>query len=221
VPVFKLIITTKIIQMKKLFIGVLATISIIAYSCGDNATTTTPKEEKTSDAGHEHAKTEENTEIKVVKASFTNVDAAVANHIKTITDNYLQIKNALTNAKPTEAGAAANKMQEAIKGFDKSLLSADQKKVYDQQEGSLKTSAEHIAKSTGDLEHQREQFSTLSESLYTLVKAFGGGKTLYHDHCPMAKDGKGAMWLSETKEIKNPYFGDKMMECGSVEEEIQ
>lgn len=205
--------------MKKLFIGVLATISIIAYSCGDNASTTTPKEEKAPEAAH--ATTEENAEVKVVKASFTNVDAAVANQIKSITDNYLQIKNSLTNGKAAEAGEAANKMLAAMKGLDKSLLSADQKKVYDQQEGNLKTSAEHITKSTGDIEHQREMFSTLSESLYTVVKAFGGGKTLYHDHCPMAKDGKGAMWLSETKEIKNPYFGDKMMECGSVEEEIQ
>jgi hypothetical protein len=203
--------------MKKLFIGVLAAISIIAYSCGDNASTA-KKEEHAPEA---HAATEENAEVKVVKASFTNVDAAVADHIKKITDHYLQIKNALTNAKPAEAGDAANKISEAIKGFDKSLLSADQKKVYDQQEESLKTTAEHIAKSTGDIGHQREQFSTMSESLYTVVKAFGGGKTLYHDHCPMAKDGKGAMWLSETKEIKNPYFGDKMMECGSVEEEIQ
>jgi hypothetical protein len=205
--------------MKKLFIGVLATMSIIIYSCGNNASTETPKEEKASDTAH--ATTEENAEVKVVKASFTDVDAAVAAHLKNLTEQYLQIKNALTGTKPAEAASAASKMQETIKGFDKSLLSADQKKVYDQQEGSLKTSAEHIAKSTGDVEHQREQFATMSESLYTLVKAFGGGKTLYHDHCPMAKDGKGAMWLSETKEIKNPYFGDKMMECGSVEEEIQ
>lgn len=205
--------------MKKLFFGVLATISIIAYSCGDNTSTTTQKEEKAPEAAH--ATTEENAEVKVVKASFTNVDAAVASQIKSITENYLQIKNALTNGKPAEAGEAANKLLAAMKGLDKSLLSAEQKKVYDQQEGNLKTSAEHIAKSTGDIEHQREQFSTLSESLYTVVKAFGGGKTLYHDHCPMAKDGKGAMWLSETKEIKNPYFGDKMMECGSVEEELQ
>jgi hypothetical protein len=202
--------------MKQLFIGLLTTISIIAYSCGDNASTA--KEEPATET---HAAADENAEVKVVKASFTNVDAAVADHIKKITDHYLQIKNALTNTKPTEAGDAANKLLEVIKGFDKSLLSADQKKVYDQQEESLKTSAEHISKSTGDVEHQREQFSTMSESLYTLVKAFGGGKTLYHDHCPMAKDGKGAMWLSETKEIKNPYFGDKMMKCGSVEEEIQ
>ncbi len=203
--------------MKKLFIGALATISIIAYSCGDNASTT-PKDGNAHEA---HAAAEENAEIKVVKAGFTNVDAAVAGHIKKITDNYLQIKNALTNGKPAEAGDAANNISAAIKGFDKSLLSADQKKVYDQQEESLQTTAAHIAKSTGDIEHQREQFSAMSESLYTLVKAFGGGKTLYHDHCPMAKDGKGAMWLSETKEIRNPYFGDKMMECGSVEEKIQ
>jgi hypothetical protein len=205
--------------MKKLFIVVLATISIIAYSCGDNASSTTQKEEKAADTSH--AATEETAEIKVVKASFTNVDAAVANHIKNITDNYLQIKNALTNSKPADAGDAANKMLAAIKGFDKSLLSADQKKAYDQQEESLKTNAALISKNTGNLEQQREQFSMLSESLYTLVKSFGGGKTLYHDHCPMAKDGKGAMWLSEIKEVKNPYFGDKMMECGSVEEEIQ
>lgn len=203
--------------MKQLFIGLLTTMSIIVYSCGDTASTT-----KKEEPSHEnHAAAEENAEVKVVKASFTNVDAAVADQIKKITDNYLVIKNALTNTKPTEAGDAAKKMLEVMKGFDKSLLSADQKKVYDQQEESLKTSAEHIAKSTGDVEHQREQFSVMSESLYTVVKAFGGGKTLYHDHCPMAKDGKGAMWLSETKEIKNPYFGDKMMECGSVEEEIQ
>jgi hypothetical protein len=203
--------------MKKLFIGLLTTMSIIVYSCGDNSSAT----QKEEHAHEGHATTEENAEIKVVKASFTNVDAAVAGHIKKLTDHYLQIKNALTNTKPTEAGDAANKMSEALKGFDKSLLSADQKKVYDQHEERLKTSAEHIAKSSGDVEHQREQFSVMSESLYALVKAFGGGKTLYHDHCPMAKDGKGAMWLSETKEIKNPYFGDKMMECGSVEEEIQ
>ena len=205
--------------MKKLFIGVLATISIIAYSCGDSASTTTPKEEKAPEAAH--AATEESAEIKEVKASFTNVDAAVASQISSITDNYLQIKNALTNGKAAEAGDAANKMQAAMKTLDKSLLSADQKKAYDQQEESLKTNAALISKNTGNLEQQREQFAALSESLYALVKGFGGGKTLYHDHCPMAKDGKGAMWLSETKEIKNPYFGDKMMECGEVNEIIR
>lgn len=203
--------------MKKLFFGVLTTLSIIAYSCNDNAST--KQKEEQAPAPVAHAK--DDNEVKVVKASFTNVDAAVAAYIKKITDNYLQIKNALINGKANEAGAAAKNMFEAFNGFDKSLLTADQKKVYDQQEAGLKENAEHISGSTGEIEHQRKHFSSMSEGMYILVKAFGGGKTLYHDHCPMAKDGKGAMWLSETKEIKNPYFGDKMMECGSVEEEIQ
>jgi hypothetical protein len=203
--------------MKQLFLGLLTTLSVILYSCGDNASTTKKEEQ----SGTASTAAEENTEVKVVKASFTNVDASAAAFIKKITDNYLQIKNALTAGKATEAGDAGKNMAEAIKGFDKSLLSADQKKVYDAQEAGLKESAEHIASSTNNIEHQRERFSNMSEGMYALVKAFGGGKTIYHDHCPMAKDGKGAMWLSETKEIKNPYFGDKMMECGSVEEEIQ
>jgi hypothetical protein len=203
--------------MKQLFLGLLTTLSVILYSCGDNASTT-KKEEQASAA---QPAAEENTEVKVVKASFTNVDDSAAAFLKKITDNYLQIKNALTAGKATEAGDAAKNMGDALKGFDKSLLAADQKKVYDAQEAGLKENAEHIIGSTNNIEHQRERFSNMSEGMYALVKAFGGGKTLYHDHCPMAKDGKGAMWLSETKEIKNPYFGDKMMECGSVEEEIQ
>jgi len=61
----------------------------------------------------------------------------------------------------------------------------------------------------------------MSEEIYDLVKAFGSSKILYHAHCPMANDDKGAMWLSETKKIKNPYFGGKMNECVKVTEEIK
>ncbi|MBC6491569.1 hypothetical protein BC349_10955 [Flavihumibacter stibioxidans] len=61
----------------------------------------------------------------------------------------------------------------------------------------------------------------LSNSFYELVKNFGGGRTLYHAHCPMANNNQGALWLSESMEIKNPYFGSEMLTCGSIEEQIQ
>ena len=202
--------------MKKIVFGLLTTLSVIAYSCSDNAA-----RKQTAAQSPAPETMEDTAQVKVVKASFTSVDAGVATYIKKLTDSYLQIKNALIAGKAAEAGDAAKNIVEAMKGFDKSLLSADQKKVYDQNEEDLKEHAEHITKSTGDIEHQREHFSMMSEDMYSLVKAFGGGKTLYHDHCPMAKNGKGAMWLSETKEIKNPYLGEKMMECGELEEEIQ
>jgi hypothetical protein len=128
--------------------------------------------------------------------------------------DYLAVKNALTAGNETAAATASGKMYDAMKGFDKSLLNADQKKVYDDIEDDLKEHAEHISKSK--IDHQREHFATMSKDMYDMVKAFGAGMTLYHDHCPMYND--GSMWLSETKEIKNPFYGDKMMTCGSVEE---
>jgi hypothetical protein len=202
--------------MKKITFSLLAAVSIIVYACNDGHSTHNEKEA---------AKTEqpaaEEKPVKQVKASFTNVDAGVAAYMKQLTGDYLAIKNALTNGKAGEAADASKNMETAIKGFDKSLLTAEQKKVYDANEDDLKEHAEHMAKNAGDIEHQREHFSMMSEDMYALVKAFGGGKTLYHDHCPMAKENKGAMWLSESKAIRNPYFGDKMIECGSVEEEIQ
>jgi hypothetical protein len=57
--------------------------------------------------------------------------------------------------------------------------------------------------------------------MYAIVKAYGSPEPVYHDHCPMFNDGKGAMWLSESKEIKNPYYGSEMITCGKVEEMIK
>jgi hypothetical protein len=37
----------------------------------------------------------------------------------------------------------------------------------------------------------------------------------------MYNENKGAMWISEMKEVKNPYFGAKMLTCGTVEEVIK
>lgn len=155
--------------------------------------------------------------VKMVATTFANVDPGISAFMKSIVADYLAVKNALTAGNETDAAVASGKMYDAMKGFDKSLLSTDQKKVYDDIEDDLKEHAEHISKSK--IDHQREHFATMSKDMYDLVKAFGAGMTLYHDHCPMYNE--GSMWLSETKEIKNPFYGDKMMTCGSVEEMLK
>lgn len=40
-------------------------------------------------------------------------------------------------------------------------------------------------------------------------------------HCPMALDNKGAKWLQVGEKIDNPYFGQEMLRCGTVEETVQ
>lgn len=36
----------------------------------------------------------------------------------------------------------------------------------------------------------------------------------------MAFDGAGANWYADVKEISNPFFGEKMLRCGSIEKTI-
>jgi Cu(I)/Ag(I) efflux system membrane fusion protein len=36
----------------------------------------------------------------------------------------------------------------------------------------------------------------------------------------MANDNEGADWLSKEEQVQNPYFGDQMLTCGTVQETI-
>lgn len=37
----------------------------------------------------------------------------------------------------------------------------------------------------------------------------------------MAFDDEGAYWFSDSKEIRNPYFGDVILKCGETKEKIE
>lgn len=84
---------------------------------------------------------------------------------------------------------------------------------------SIKEALEIIAGTT-DIAVQRKAFEELSAGMYNLVKTKGSEITLYKQYCPMAFDNKGAYWLAAEKEVNNPYFGDEMLHCGSVQESI-
>jgi hypothetical protein len=131
---------------------------------------------------------------------------------------YISIKNGLvaSNKKATSVGAKA--LLKAFSEFDMSTLSNEKHKVYMEILESAKEQAIHIAKN--DLDHQRMHFKNLSQDIATIITLLGTDKTLYIAHCPMANNGKGANWLSEVKVIKNPYYGDKMLTCGSVIQQI-
>ena len=79
------------------------------------------------------------------------------------------------------------------------------------------TDLANIIANSGNLETQRQSFKTLSEQLITSLKQDNLGQTVYVQYCPMAFDDAGASWISLSKEIENPYFGDYMLECGTVQ----
>ena len=149
----------------------------------------------------------------------TDTKATIA--YKEIIDSYLRLKNALTNDNSKDAAKAGVTLEAALKNLDKSLLTPEEKKVYEDVAEDARMHAQHIRENAGNIGHQREHFDMLSKDMYDLVKAFGSSQVLYKDFCPMYNDKKGAFWLSETKEIKNPYYGKSMLTCGSVKEEIK
>lgn len=147
----------------------------------------------------------------------TNEKASVQKFVA----SYLDLKNALANDNAIDAESAANAMMTTMSGLDESAFTANQKKVYGEVKEDVQENVEHIAENAKDIDHQREHFEMLSGDMYDLVKAFGSEKPLYKDFCPMYNNKKGAFWLSETKEIKNPYMGKEMSSCGKVQEEIK
>ncbi|PKP10328.1 MAG: heavy metal transporter [Bacteroidetes bacterium HGW-Bacteroidetes-3] len=135
-----------------------------------------------------------------------------------IIDGYLVLKNALIKDDSKKAAEGAKMMLTAFSNFEMGKLSESQHSKYMEIAESAKEHAEHIAKNP--LEHQREHFEDLSKDVNELISLVGTDKTLYQDFCPMASNNKGAIWLSESKEINNPYFGSKMLKCGSVQKQI-
>ncbi|MBU0697237.1 MAG: DUF3347 domain-containing protein [Bacteroidetes bacterium] len=156
--------------------------------------------------------TAENTEMKTNEIAKGPVQGILA--------GYLEMKNALAKDDDKGAADAGKEMVKAFDGFDKSTLNAEQAKVFADIQTDAREHAEHIGSNAGNIEHQREHFETLSQEVYDLVKVTGAGEKLYYTNCPMYNNNKGANWLSETKEIHNPYLGKSMQTCGSVKEEL-
>lgn len=150
-----------------------------------------------------------------------NMNSATTVPVKDVIAAYLQMKNAFTNDNTTNAASAGKSLQAAFTNFDTKTLSADQQKTFNDIADDAEEHAEHIGANGGNIAHQREHFDLLSKDMADLLNTLGtGGQTLYKDFCPMYNNKKGAYWISETKEIKNPYLGKAMPTCGEVKEEI-
>lgn len=135
-----------------------------------------------------------------------------------IIDSYIVLKNALVADNEKDAANAGKAMIKAFNDFKMGELTEAQHKDYMEIAEASKEHAEHIVKS--DINHQREHFESLSTDINDLITLIGTNKTLYQVFCPMYNKNKGGTWLSEIKEIKNPYFGSKMLSCGEIKSTI-
>lgn len=184
--------------------------------CGMKLTVLVPKK----DVIDTTTKTNTTTAVESTQEAIT-APIAIANFsIADIVSNYIKMKNALTKDDAKTAADAGKAIVVAMSKLDVSTLDIAKKKAYMDVADDAKEQSEHIGDNAGKIDHQREHFAMLSKDVADLVKTFSAGQKLYQDYCPMYDNGKGAIWISEIKEIKNPYFGSKMLTCGSMKKEL-
>ena len=135
---------------------------------------------------------------------------------KAVLQDYFKLKDALVETNNDKAKQLGATLASTLGSFDASSYSdSEQQELKDIMEDATEH-AEHISES--DIAHQREHFKIISKDVTDMVAITGTENTLYQLFCPMY-DG-GSNWLSMSKDVKNPYYGSKMLTCGEMQKEI-
>lgn len=127
----------------------------------------------------------------------------------------LKLKKAFLAYQPEQIKTKVLPVKEALQNVDMKLLKGEAMKDWMKYHRVLESNLNQLA-GAGNIKEQRVYFAQFNEALYKSIKAFGiNGEKAFYDYCPMA-NGKGGYWLSDNKEIQNPYLADTMPGCGSV-----
>lgn len=149
------------------------------------------------------------------------INAQFKAQLTAVYNAYLPLKNAFVKSNPHEVAKIAEKVSSALNDVDMKLLEGETHMVWMDQLGRLNVNLEKMMQNK-DVKAQREAFASFNLTFYQSVKDFGlEGITTYYQYCPMAIEQKGAYWFSEIKEIKNPYFGNAMLQCGETSETLK
>ncbi len=179
--------------MGNFFKGVLIVFISITISCG--------KDRKTESTGEADAKTDLNKTDSRSAVEFSD------NKVQEIYASYLTIKAAMVNSDSKTVQIESEKL-EAI--------------IDDAEENKQFKAVSKLISLTKEMNKQRDFFVTLTNEVVRVIsKAEIKSGEIYKQFCPMAIDGEGGYWLSDSKEIRNPYFGNKMLSCGSVKEVLK
>jgi membrane fusion protein, copper/silver efflux system len=141
--------------------------------------------------------------------------------LNTVFDKYIVLKDAFVKSDDKLVKQFANEVLQALDKTDITLLKGEAMTIWMGLLPNLNRQLKQIA-SSDDLEGQRKTFSIFNDVFHKTIITFSlMGKTVYYQFCPMMNDNKGAYWLSETNEIRNPYYGESMLTCGETKDTLK
>jgi Cu(I)/Ag(I) efflux system membrane fusion protein len=134
---------------------------------------------------------------------------------------YLALQQALAADNFQDARKFLVGLESAVATVDDKPLAGRAKEAWASEKANLAKLIDSL-KNSQDIQAMRAQFLPLSQVIGVLAKTFGFGEPgpIYELHCPMAFQGKGAIWYQDSDQTQNPYFGSTMLKCADRVEQI-
>jgi Cu(I)/Ag(I) efflux system membrane fusion protein len=177
--------------------------------------------------GHDHGSmkstqaNEQSADVPQQTQMSGEVDPAFKKQLQSVYDSYILMKNAFVASDPELIRKRAHDVNTNLMAVDMELLTGEPHMKWMNYLNKMKSAISPI-EAKADLSAQRIAFAEFNEAFHGCLESFGLYKgTIYYQYCPMANGNKGAYWLSEIKDIRNPFFGDKMLGCGETRETLE
>jgi hypothetical protein len=184
---------------------------MLAVACNNRTET----QETAHDDGSTHVMEADTRTAVSTDPNFTIDNPAHQELIRSFYQEYLNLKEGLVAADNQRTANAAKEMRTIITDNSFNELEGEAHDLIAAMGRDVIRMVERP-----DIEEQRNHLNRLSTSLFTMLKAADIQTEAYLTHCPMAFDNQGAYWVSNQEEIRNPYYGDRMLKCGSVRETL-
>lgn len=153
----------------------------------------------------------------IIMLLMSKIGIGQTSSLQELLRQYLDLKNQLVESNAANAQKSATVLNGKIENLAAQALSEKEAKAFTSLKDALSKHAKELS-SQADLAKQRVSFAGLSQSMIDLFKIVSVKESsLYVDYCPMKK----AYWLSTEKTIRNPYYGNAMLSCGSIKETIK
>ena len=176
-------------------------------------------------SGHDHGNVEMSSEnidsTHKTTPELLTISQEAKDALKPIFTEYLSMKDALTNDNLEDTKKEGTNILKTVEGLNMALFTGDSYGVWMSFSSDLKNALQHV-QHFKTLDEIRNAFYKVSNIMIALETTFDpNDEVLYILHCPMANNNSGADWLSKSKEVKNPYYGQSMLTCGKVTKEIK
>ncbi|MBU0469082.1 MAG: efflux RND transporter periplasmic adaptor subunit [Candidatus Omnitrophica bacterium] len=142
-----------------------------------------------------------------------SVSSESAGVLKEALNYYLATSKALSEDDPHVAAGNLEKFRDEIDQVIVNNLLKDKTEGLAEKINLLRNKLDEI---DHDLEFLRIQFGEVSNIIKDIFGNYEYKEDLgiFLNFCPMAFNNEGGYWLQDSEDIKNPYFGAKMLKCG-------